>query len=154
MKTSVLKIMIFVLLSLFIWMTPAFATNWVFAENRPENYEGLLAKEYIDADNVVMDGSSLFFWQLSVYYKTDEHNIRYKSLWQIEVKLDLNPHKWRHVFTCNYYPDGREIPHMKSTEPNMFRNAWPGEFWDIIINTALKYAKPGKNQVNEMPPHL
>ncbi|MDD5712019.1 MAG: hypothetical protein PHY31_04580 [Smithellaceae bacterium] len=156
MKTNFLRIIALSSLLLFIWMTPAQAVNWVLATRMTfEDEEDAFApsNEYIDADSVVLDGNSMFFWNLSVYYG-DDNAVTGKTLRKHEVLIYANPRQSRSIFNCSYTPDNVEVPHMKSTRPGQFSNVLPGTYIDIIINAAQRYAKPGKDNGVAFPPHL
>ncbi len=153
MTNKILKIIIFIFLSFFIMASAAFAANWVYATKIAAFEDEIPSNAYVDADSVVQEGSSLYFWEVITTYEADEHTEHSKSLSKIEVKLDASPRKDRKLFFCDYYPNGK--PKGKPlTETRMWRNVWPESSMEAIINMALKYAKPGKDKGIAAPPQV
>lgn len=112
----------------------AFAANWTFFMR---DDKVLNANIYIDADNVMKDGNSVFFEESIVY---DQPNVfgDKKEIWLWEVKL-LSPRSHRALGYYGYDADGHGT--YQNGKPTEFYPIEPGSNEDNEIDMVLKYAK-------------
>lgn len=130
------KIICLMLLCLFILPNTAFATNWVYFG---KDIATGLGTEYIDADSVTKDGDKLIYWTLITYDKLTSY---YGYTSKYEVMLSP-PRKYKILEVHYYLIDKKEDTMFTPSNDTSWDNTTKDD--DREIDTALKYAKEGKN---------
>jgi len=129
------RILAFLLLFLFMFANTALATNWVFYKNFTEG------RTYIDTETVYRSGNTLYFWELVMYDK-DTSDLWYlagdRATIRYEVKL-TSPRKMRELEFHDYDYNNKEFDY--STAPTDWWTVNSGDYFDGLINLALRYAK-------------
>jgi len=124
------KVLLFCLLFLCITANASAATNWVYLND---------TRSYIDTETAFRSGENLFFWELIIY---EEDNLVYlageKTTIKYEVKL-THPRTLRELESHDYDKNNQEFFFI--TTPGAWFTAYPGDYYDKLINFALRYAK-------------
>ncbi len=114
------KIVCLLLLIMITFSNTAFASNWVYVCNDDQFGFPL----YIDSETVYKDGNTLSYWWKMVESAKDQY------VWKFEATL-TNPRMAREFMTKD--------------KPGSWRQVRNGSDIDKSINSALQYAKDGKD---------
>jgi len=129
------RILVILMLFLFVFANTAFATNWVYYNNFSEG------RSYIDTETVNRTGNTLYFWELAMYDK-DTYDGWYLAGDRVTIKYEVklnNPRAMRELEYHDY--DSKNVEFWSGTTPTDWWNVYTGDFFDGMINLALRYAK-------------
>ena len=129
------RVLVFLMLFLFMFTNIALATNWVYYNNFSEG------RSYIDTETVSRSGNNLYFWEW-IKYERDTYDGWYLAGDSVTVKYEVrltNPRTMRELEYHDY--DSSNVEFWSGTTPSGWWNVYTGDFYDGMINLALRYAK-------------
>lgn len=136
------RVICFLVLSLFILSSTAFATNWVYVMQFDLFGDGTITTWNVDSQTVSRKDNTVYFWQLVTYGDVDPMTDEAKSTLYREVWLG-NPRRIRTIESYSYDQNNRQVGF--DAQPGPWKQVNPGERLDKLIDVALRYAITGQN---------